>query len=69
MQLGQIPVGNECPKCKGQLERRERQFYFRGRWFAGLVCQPCNAGWNVPDKPGFWEWAVEASRREKEGES
>lgn len=37
-----------CKKCGTALERRPNMFYWRGRFFHGLVCTPCNALWDDP---------------------
>ena len=37
-----------CKKCGAALERRANMFYWRGRFFHGLVCTPCNALWDDP---------------------
>ena len=37
-----------CDKCGGTLERRPNMFYWRGCFFHGLVCVPCNALWDDP---------------------
>jgi len=39
----------KCPKCSTVLERRQNQFHWRGRFFHGLVCVPCNALWDDPE--------------------
>lgn len=38
-----------CPKCGGAFERRADQFFWRGKFFHGLVCAPCNSLWDDPD--------------------
>jgi hypothetical protein len=40
--------GDPCPKCGTPLEIRAAQFYWRGRYFTGLVCKPCNALFDNP---------------------
>lgn len=40
-----------CPKCRENLERREKQFYWRQHWFPGMVCKSCNALYEDPAKP------------------
>jgi ribosomal protein L40E len=40
--------GKTCRKCGSVLERRPSMFYWRGRFFHGLVCVPCNALWDDP---------------------
>ena len=37
-----------CKKCGTTLERRPSMFYWRGQFFHGLVCVPCNALWDDP---------------------
>jgi hypothetical protein len=37
-----------CKKCGTAMERYPNQFYWRGRFFHGLVCVPCNAFWDDP---------------------
>ena len=37
-----------CTKCGTAMERRPNMFYWRGRFFHGLVCVPCNALWDDP---------------------
>ena len=37
-----------CKKCGTALERRPNMFYWRGQFFHGLVCPPCNALWDDP---------------------
>jgi hypothetical protein len=38
-----------CPKCGVPLVPTPGTMYYRGRWFAGLVCTTCNALWDNPD--------------------
>jgi len=38
----------KCPKCRGNMERRGGQFYWRGCFFSGLVCPSCNALYDDP---------------------
>ena len=37
-----------CKKCGTSMERRPNMFHWRGRFFHGLVCVPCNALWDDP---------------------
>ena len=32
-----------CNKCKEPCNLKNNMFYFRGRYFTGWVCKPCNA--------------------------
>ena len=36
-------IGDPCPKCRTPLVRKPRMFYWRGDYFDGAVCEPCNA--------------------------
>jgi hypothetical protein len=38
-----------CPKCHEPMVRRQEKFFWRGRFFSGLVCVPCNSLWDDPD--------------------
>ena len=38
----------KCPKCKTVMERRNHMFFWRGTFFNGLVCVPCNALYDDP---------------------
>lgn len=37
-----------CKKCGTVMECQPHMFYWRGRFFHGLVCVPCNARWDDP---------------------
>lgn len=37
-----------CPTCGGAFERRPNMFHWRGTFFHGLVCSPCNALYDDP---------------------
>ena len=39
----------QCKKCTGKLVVKENMFYWRGRYFTGLVCETCNALWDNPE--------------------
>lgn len=39
---------DKCPKCKNVMERRPDQFYYREKFFHGLVCVTCNSLWDDP---------------------
>lgn len=41
--------GDLCDNCRVPLVARPRSGFFRGRWFALLVCPRCNAGWDDAD--------------------
>lgn len=34
--------GDPCPKCKAPMAAEPGTMYFRGRYFAGIVCRKCN---------------------------
>ena len=34
---------DRIPKCSHQLVRKPEMFYWRGRFFHGMVCEECNA--------------------------
>lgn len=36
-------MASNCPKCGAPQEVRPNMFYWRGRYFSGLVCVPCNS--------------------------
>jgi len=62
MKLEHKKLGDVCPKCKTLLESRERQFYWRGKYFPGLVCSSCNGLWEVEGNNIFDE-AVKPLRK------
>lgn len=49
--------GDLCSKGEHAVVRRERMYYWRGRYFPGLVCEPCNALFDDPED-SFWEHAT-----------
>ncbi|HSX22904.1 MAG TPA: hypothetical protein VLE97_09045 [Gaiellaceae bacterium] len=56
-----------CPKCGGPFERREDMFHWRGRFFHGLVCVPCNALWDDPSD-SFEAHVAASARAERKSE-
>jgi len=51
-----------CPKCGGPLQPKGGTMYFRGQFFAGLLCRNCNALWDNPDDSMF-DAAFHAARK------
>lgn len=47
----------ECPKCQVEMERCENQFYWRGHYHHGYVCQNGHGLWDDPDD-SFLEYAA-----------
>jgi hypothetical protein len=43
----------DCPKCTKPLVPTPGTMYWRGRYFAGLVCKDCNGLWDNPDDSMF----------------
>lgn len=41
-----MKVGDKC-KCGHTLERKQNMFYWRGEYFDGAVCEPCNALYSI----------------------
>lgn len=44
---------DNCPKCNDPMEATPGTFYWRGRYFAGLVCKRCNALYDNPKDSFF----------------
>lgn len=42
------PIDGKCPKCSSLLVRKPNMFHWRGTFYHGLVCEPCNALWDDP---------------------
>lgn len=40
-----------CKRCGGRLERKERQFFWKGLSFPGIFCEACHALFEDPDQP------------------
>lgn len=38
-----------CPECYGMLGVRTNCFFWRGNYFSGLVCVPCNILYDNPE--------------------
>lgn len=55
-----------CKTCDSKLVVKENMFFYRGRFFTGLVCEPCNALYDNPED-SFWEY-VKAYHQENVGE-
>jgi len=36
-------AGDLCPTCTTKMEARPNMFHWRGEYFSGIVCTPCNA--------------------------
>lgn len=41
---------HKCPTCSQPMEERPNMFYWRGTYFPGLVCKPCNSLWDINDQ-------------------
>lgn len=54
-----------CPKCGGIMKPEPRTFHWRGVYFAGLVCKPCNGLWDNPED-SFFGGVKKSTRKEEE---
>lgn len=39
-------LGDAC-QCGESLVMRDNQFYLRGEYYSGLICEKCNALWSI----------------------
>lgn len=46
-----------CEKCKNSLIEKENMFYWRGKYFNGLVCEGCKSLWDI--NYAFMKYALE----------
>ena len=53
--------GKHC-KCGKAFEVRANMFYWRGRYFTGLVCGDCNSLWNNPSD-SFYAYVKQTAER------
>jgi hypothetical protein len=62
----ELPGANgPCPKCERPRQLKPNMFYWRGRHFAGLVCEACNSLWEDPADP-FVAQVVDASHGQED---
>ncbi len=40
-------IGEPCPSCATPFVRRPKMYYWRGEFFDGAHCEPCNSGWPI----------------------
>ena len=42
-------TGKFCTHCYSELVVKEKMFFWRGRYFTGLVCENCKTFWDNPE--------------------
>ena len=57
---------SDCKKCGIPLVVKPGMFHWRGRFFSGLVCEPCNALWDNPDD-SFHAYVAQDQKEVKDG--